>query len=251
MNEARAKGLTLRLLGGIAIALTCREVIARNAALDRDYNDIDLTGYSNQRQEIERFLISKGFQPAREFNFLFGGRRLMFFRNADRVKVDIFLDRFQMCHSIDLRFGLERNETIIGKGNLLLTKLQVVELAERDVQDLLALLISVNDSIIHHQEDNLETELRETISRACGNDWGLWKTSSLTVAKLSTSTLLTNLVKSDSDSAVHCLDLIKSFLDQATKSFLWKLRNVLGERIKWYELPEEPLHFNFPDQDRS
>src|SRR4029450_517652 len=81
-----------------------------------------------------------GYEPHVAFNALHGGDRLLFFDNDHDRQVDVFVGVFSMCHKIPLDGRIEVDPVSIPLAELLLTKLQVVELNEKDVRDALALL---------------------------------------------------------------------------------------------------------------
>jgi len=239
-EEAEKKGIALKLLGGIGIALLCKKAIERNPVLKRVYQDIDFAAHSRQRELIEEYLTSYNFQPAKEFNFLAGHRRLLFFHPLERIKIDIFLNKFSMCHVIDLSASLKNAQLTLDEGDLLLTKLQVVELNQRDVKDLVALLLTASIFKEPEQELQLRTTTRTRLSSCFGRDWGLWKTSKLTLNRILKEPLMKQLNEEDASSASEALRQIDQLLEKAPKTIRWKMRALLGTRVRWYELPEEP-----------
>jgi hypothetical protein len=54
--------------------------------------------------------------------------------------VDVFLGEFKMCHRLDLDDRLGVDHPALPAADLLLTKLQVLELNRKDVTDVAALL---------------------------------------------------------------------------------------------------------------
>ncbi len=138
VTAATGRGLTLRLCGGAAIALLCPS--AAEPPLARIYKDVDLVGLRRERKVLEGLLVELGYDAREEFNVLEGGARLFFWDPVNGRQLDLLLDRFEMCHAIDLRQRLDRHPVTLDAADLLLTKLQVRETNERDIQDALALL---------------------------------------------------------------------------------------------------------------
>ena len=55
--------------------------------------------------------------------------------------MDVFVSSFRMCHEIPLEKRLSVDEDTVPLAELLLTKLQIIELNEKDVRDTVALLL--------------------------------------------------------------------------------------------------------------
>jgi hypothetical protein len=222
---ASGAGLRLRLLGGVAIYHHCPSI--RRADVRRAYKDIDLVGLGAQRADIQRLLPSLGYAPDREFNLLHGASRLLFRDQAGR-QIDIFLDQFIMCHSFDLRERLAEHALTLPPADLLLTKLQVVEATENDLRDLFALLA---DLPLGPGPAAIDTAY---IARLASRDWGLFHTLGLSLDRLEAWAADRGRVGLAAPVAS-----LRAALDAAPKTIGWKVRAALGERVRWYELPEE------------
>ncbi|MCK4376075.1 MAG: hypothetical protein KAX19_12125, partial [Candidatus Brocadiae bacterium] len=162
------------MLGGVAVAVSCADVHRQHPQLKRRINDIDLAGYARQRGHVEDLLQAEGFEPAVEFNYLAAGRRLLYYRLEDRVKVDVFLDEFRMCHAFGLKGRLKSAGVSLDLSDLFLTKAQVVEPARRDIQDGLSVLLA-------GREGTAESGMQEICDRlraVCCVNWGWYETAS-------------------------------------------------------------------------
>ena len=84
--------------------------------------------------------------------------------------VDVFLDHFRMDHHIDLARRLQIEPYTISLSDLLLTKLQIFRLNEKDLRDIVTLLADVEVS----DEDAPGTIDGSYIGRLCADDWGLF-----------------------------------------------------------------------------
>src|SRR5438132_6165945 len=178
LGIAEIKGVALRLLGGVAIYLRCPS--ARRGDLARGHSDIDLIGHARQSAEIRRLFGELGYLPRERFNAMHGGRRLIFNYPARRRRVDVFLDVFEMCHKFDLKRRMEIDRQTIPLADLLATKLQIIQTNEKDVRDIICMLID------HEVGD---TDLREMVNgeylaKLCGEDWGIYKTFTMKLAML-------------------------------------------------------------------
>ncbi len=229
---AGAQGLALRLLGGLAVALHAPS--AALPALARTYADIDLVAPARQGSAAERLLAGLGYQPDREFNLLNGAERLLFRDPPHSRQIDVFVGGFSMCHRIPVAERLELEPLTLPLAELLLTKLQIVQLNEKDLRDICALLL---DHPIG--QGDAETVNAERVARLCGEDWGLWKTVSLGLGRVRAFATASGL----DPQAAHTVDgraaALLAALEQTPKSLRWKLRAAVGERVQWYELPED------------
>ena len=168
VDEARESGVILRLMGGIAARFHCTSLLF----CVRAYGDIDMVGLSKQRPQIDDTFKALGYVPHGMFNALHGDRRLEYLDAANDRHVDIFLDLFEMDHTLDLRHRLEIEPYTISLGDLLITKLQVQRLTAKDVRDILTLF---KDLPIGEEDRAGVLNLGYVASR-CAQDWGLCHT---------------------------------------------------------------------------
>ena len=139
IEGTRAKGADARLIGGIAIAVRCPSA-RKDGPLVRTYSDMDIVTTKKHSAALQRVLRELGYVPQDQFNALHGRTRLIFDDPAG-LHVDVFLDEFSMCHRLDLRKSFSNGTVTLSLAELLLTKLQVAELNEKDVSDMAALLL--------------------------------------------------------------------------------------------------------------
>jgi hypothetical protein len=229
LAAADSERLPLRLLGGVAVRLRARNGLP--AALKRTYGDLDFVTTRSASGVARQFFRNLGYEPHIAFNALNSKERLLFFDEAHGRQVDVFVGSFRMCHQIPLEKRLEVDETSIPLAELLLTKLQVFELNEKDVRDAVA--------ILHGRElgsDDGETVNAARASKLCGDDWGLWRT------------ITRNLEECRRQVAAYGPELapvsgqieeLEERIEAEPKSRAWRMRAKIGERKRWYELPEE------------
>jgi len=234
VSALQAQALTLRLLGGVAIRLRCPH--ASHRALDRSYPDLDFVAHKKQARALRDALIEHGYSADRRFNALHGERRLLFYDEANSRQVDIFLSVFEMCHKLTLDQRLGLHPLTLSPADLLLTKLQIVQLNMKDIQDSLALLLDFQPKEATPQPGN-ELDMR-IITNLCAQDWGWFTTVNDNLERMSSEA--ENLLDAEKATLVtQRVETIKQHLEQAPKSTGWRLRAIAGRRIQWYELPEE------------
>lgn len=238
LEVAERKGVVLRLLGGLAVKLSSPS--ASHRALQRRYPDIDFAGYSKQGRAIKELFAELGYEPNKRFNALHGDKRLMFFDNENERQVDIFLDIFEMCHKFDFRERLALSEHILPLADLLVTKLQIVEINEKDIRDIFC-IIKDHDLGSGGREKELEIINVDYIANLCSRDWGLFKTLTTNLSKLK---LFVNDYEFELSEKALILKRLSKLLEciaKAPKSTRWKMRAAVGEKVRWYDLPEEVI----------
>lgn len=229
-EAAAEQGVPLRLLGGVAVALSCPS--SHRPPLQRKYGDIDFATSSAAREGVSHLLQALGYVSDREFNTLHGHRRLYFSDPHNQRQVDIFVDAANLCHQIDFRSRLEAVPLTLALADLALLKLQVVETNEKDYLDLCAIFAD------HELTDDEAGVNYRYIAELSASDWGLWRTVGV-VSERTESFALQLPGFEAADRVGDRLRQLRSKLDMAPKSRRWKLRSRVGERKRWYEIPEE------------
>ena len=232
IEAGQARGILLRLLGGLAIRL--HSPSAAYQALQRSYPDLDLVTSNRRSQTVEALIASLGYTPNKAFNLLNGSSRLLFYDETHDRQIDVFIGQFEMCHRLPIAERLDCDPLTLPLAELLLTKLQVVQMNEKDVRDICALLLD------HPMgEADLEMINVPRIVQLCAKDWGLWKTVTLSLGKVREFYSAFELEPAAQQTIDERVDLLRRALDEAPKSSRWKLRAAIGERMPWYDLPEE------------
>ncbi len=230
--DAEGKGIHARLLGGLALYLLAPSAQS-HVALRRAYKDVDLVVPRQEGGKLTLILADAGFAPDRRFNALHGETRLLY---ADRddpgLQVDVFVGVFEQCHKLDLLVGAERMAYTITPSQLLLTKLQIVQLNEKDLKDLVTMFL---DWSLGEDDKGLN---RTTLSRVFGHDWGLFTTAS------------DNLDQVDKHAGDYLSDAelttvsehsqaMRTLMASVPKSLRFRMREKIGRKLPWYDTPEE------------
>jgi hypothetical protein len=229
-EAAAERGLRLRVLGGVAVAILCPS--ARKPPLRRDYKDVDLATDGASKEGVGELMEWLGYAPDREFNMLHGHRRLFFWDEANRRQVDVFVDEAHLCHRVDLKSRLEVRPLTLSLADLTVLKLQVVETNEKDYLDICALFA---DHELSEGESGIDMGY---IARLAASDWGLWRTLGM-VAERSERFARELPGFAAGETVAERLRRLREALDTVPKSRAWKLRSRIGDRTRWYELPEE------------
>lgn len=228
LQAAEAGGVVLRAMGGLAVNLLCPS--ARVPPLARAYNDLDMVGRRGDARAITDLLRSLGYAPDEEFNALHGHKQLYFWDRGNGRQLDVFVERVHLSHDLDVGHRLETTPRTLAPADLLLTKLQVVEVNEKDLKDVCALLLD--------QPISPEGIDPKRITEVVGADWGWWRTCTSTLeAVVGYARSLEGFPHTER--VLRSAQEVGALLDGAPKSLRWRLRSIVGERMRWYELPEE------------
>lgn len=222
-------GIHLRLLGGLAIAVS----LERPALLPRTYNDIDFITARGEGPKTVKVFEALGYEGDHRFNGLNGHRRLLFYDTANERRVDVFVGRFEMSHTWPIDSRLSAAENTIPLGDLLLTKLQIFAVNEKDQRDIFNLLYG------HKLTDDDAGINVAYIAKLCARDWGLWRTATMNIERARGAAQRFQLAPEDEAIVLSRLDDLRKRIDAEPKSAKWKLRARVGERVQWYEDPEE------------
>jgi hypothetical protein len=231
VSSATTRDAVVRITGSVAIQVH----VAGRVALPRTApNDIDLMAPSRAERWLVPFLTELGYTGEKAFNARHGDRRLLFWDLGRDRKLEVFVGVFSMCHTLPLAERLEVESETIPLAELLLTKLQIIEINEKDMSDMHSLLITHSVGKSDVGEIN-----GDRIGALCARDWGLHHTVARTLDRLGSdppSYTLTTQQRALVDERVEDL---RGALDEHPKSLAWRTRAKVGERVRWYEEPEE------------
>jgi hypothetical protein len=236
IDLAGDRGIVLRLLGGLAIQMLTPELPPRTRA----GQDLDFGSVRSSRKALTEMLAEEGYIGDRNFNALYGDKQLYFTHADTGLALDVMIDRLHMCHTVEFAERATVMPYTLSPTDLLLSKLQIVELNAKDLDDILRLLVSFG---LDGSDRSDVIDLR-VIRGLVGDDWGWFKTISLNLERIRAalgdgSVAVPEGGHMDPAAAVQTL---ATALEETPKSRRWKLRDRIGERKRWYELPEETPH---------
>ena len=231
---AMAEGIPMRLMGGVAVWLRSESV--RRPPFARDYADMDFAASSKARGPLKAFLEREGYVPEKLFNAIHGAQRLNYAEPGGRWTMDILIDELSMSHRLDLRGRLAGPEPTISLSDLLLTKLQIWQINRKDLGDALCLLA---DHPLGPDGD--ESIGLDRITSVLGADWGFCHTAERNLGRIGDLAVAEPLSDASFDVVTQVQALLAA-IATAPKTLGWKTRARVGERVRWYETPEEVQH---------
>jgi len=230
VDQGQKQDAVLRLLGSVAFYIHCPAYGSFQAKANRYFTDLDFAAYFKHYDAIQKIFEKLGFQEDREAAVVYTRQRLVLDNMKSSLHVDIFFDKLDFCHPIPWANRLEVDSPTIPLAELLLEKMQIVRLNEKDVIDTLML---VREHPINYIDS--ETINARRIADLCAHSWGLWRTITMNLRKVSELSEKYNWLDSEDREVIQ--DRIKELLDiinNQPKSTAWKLRNQIGDRVKWY-----------------
>ena len=241
VEGAHAEKVMLRVLGGVAVSMHTASGV--HPELQRDYRDIDLVTTRKDGRAAAKLMHALGYEPNERFNAMNGSSRLVFYDNDHGRQVDVFVGEFKMCHDIPIADRLHLDERTIPLAELLLTKLQIVKLNDKDLRDIWAI---VHEHDVAEHDDDAVNAAR--VADLLAGDWGLWRTSRQTIetarARLGTTRLSQNEVAMLNDR----LERLWERVEAQPKGLRWRGRARVGDRTQWYEEPDEIAHATLGDE---
>ena len=229
-EAAKKKRVKLKLLGGAGIH--AHSPSAHKAPLKRKYGDLDYAISKKDRKAVTDLFRELGYEPNERFNVMNGDRRLYFYDAHNGRQVDVFIDVFRMSHEIDLRGRLDHEHPAVSPSDLLLSKLQIYEVNRKDLVDVAALMLDHSVEARTH-DDAIEAAY---IARLAAADWGMYRTLQGNIERLRA---LLDELEIDRELVKARLDELWSAIDTEPKPLRWRMRAQVGDRVRWYELPEE------------
>lgn len=232
-DEAQKQGMVLRVMGPIALHYYFPDYVDLYRKMDRlgerVFTDIDYASYSKHRGKMIPFFERMGYEIEKRALMISGGRRHIYF--GDRIPmIDIFFDQLEFNHPIDYRGRLEIHSHCVSLTDLLLQKLQIVQINDKDLKDMMLLLLAAQVSDTDQGAIN-----GKYVARLLSDDWGFYHTATTNLKKLQTAVEGVPILTPEHqrvirDKANQLLEVI----DQAPKSGRWQKRAKTGTAKPWY-----------------
>ena len=229
------KHVIMRLIGALAFRTHCSQYGYIQDKLGRKFTDFDFVSYPRFVRDVRRVLTELGYEEDKQVTQLFGDRRMLFHDPAFGRHTDVFLNVLDFCHPINFVGRLEREELTVPLAELLLEKMQIVQINEKDLIDSVMLL---REHPIG--ETDQETINALVIARILGSDWGFWRTFTGNLKLLDEKLEHYRDLSPDDRRVVHGrIKELQDRIDAEPKTMRWKTRARVGERVKWYKDVEE------------
>jgi len=228
-------GILLRVIGSLAFQMHCPKYGYLQEAMGRAYTDIDFGAYKKQTKQIQALMAGLGYMDNREVFISSEGDRAIFDKPDTGLHVDVFYEKLDFCHEIFWKDRLEVDSPTIPLAELLLEKMQIVQINEKDVIDTIMLLLE-------HPLGNVDKETINIkwVAELCAKEWGLWRTTTMNLDKV--KQLAQHYPQLDDTQKSHVtsqVDTILARLNDEPKPLAWRIRDRVGDRVKWYKDVDE------------
>jgi hypothetical protein len=233
-DEAR---LTLRVIGSLAFQIHCPEYGYLQQAMGRAYTDIDFAGYGKEAADVRALMASLGYVENHQVSLFSEGSRAIFDHTGWDLHVDVFYEKLDFCHEISWVGRLEVDAPTIPLAEMLLEKMQIVQINEKDVIDTIMLLLE-------HPLGDDDNEMINVgrVAHLCAQDWGLWRTTTMNLGKV--GQLAQDYEQLTGEHKIHITSQVEAALariESEPKPFAWRLRSRVGDRVKWYKDVDEVM----------
>jgi hypothetical protein len=232
-KEGDKLGVILRVMGPIALHFYFPNYVDLYRKMerlgDRVFTDIDYASYGKCRGKIVPFFEKQNYTLEKRAAMLSGNTRHIYF--GDRIPmIDVFFDQLSYNHPIDYRGRLEIHPYCVSLTDLLLQKLQIVQINDKDLKDgmLLLLAAEVGDT----DKDMINAKY---VAKLMSDDWGFYYTSTQNLEKIKSASIDVPVLTDQHRLAIaQNADRIIQAIENAPKSGKWKGRAKVGTKKTWY-----------------
>jgi len=235
LGQPENQQIVMRLIGALAFRTHCSQYGYLQDALGRVFTDIDFATYTKHLKDVGRLLTELGYEEDKTVTRLFGEGRMLFHDPRFGRHIDIFLDRLDFSHILPLVGRLEVDNPTLPLAELLIEKMQIVQLNEKDLIDTIMLLREHPIGETDHETINAQV-----ICRLTANDWGLWRTLTDNLAHVSERLdQYQQLTAEDRQVVRERINTLLAAIEATPKTMRWKVRSAIGDKVKWYKDVEE------------
>jgi hypothetical protein len=233
-ENAEDSKIILRMLGATAIRLHCPRNQKLFETLDRKITDIDFAAYGKQKSAITKFISEHGYQQPQHLTIgAFVDREI--FEGTNGKHIDVFFDKLEFCHTISFSRRLENDRPTVPLSELLLEKMQIVQINEKDLKDTTVMLLE-------HDIGNGDNDIvnSEIVTKALATDWGFYYTVTVNLGKVKNYVEKFARLGQEEIGLVEArINKLLELVEREPKSMGWKMRAKVGTKKKWYRDVEE------------
>jgi len=233
-ENAEGSKIILRMLGATAIRLHCPRNQKLFETLNRKITDIDFAAYGKQKNAITKFISERGYKRPQHLTIgAFVDREI--FEGANGKHIDVFFDKLEFCHTISFSGRLENDRPTVPLSELLLEKMQIVQINEKDLKDTTVMLLE-------HDIGNGDNDIvnSEIVAKALASDWGFYYTVTVNLGKAKDYVEKFPWPDQEEAGLVKArIDKLLEMIGREPKSMGWKMRAKVGPKKKWYRDVEE------------
>jgi len=233
IEEARREGIILRVMGPIALHYYFPDHIDLYHRLERlgerVFTDIDYASYGKYRGKLVSFFERQGYQIEKRALMLSGGKRHIYFGETIPM-IDVFFDRLEYNHPINYSRRLEIHPYCVSLTDLLLQKLQIVQINDKDIKDALLLMLATAVG----ETDQGMINVRH-LTKLMSDDWGFYYTATTNLQNIKSAAANLPALNGEHQNTIrYNINAILSAIESTPKTGRWKGREKVGTRKPWY-----------------
>jgi hypothetical protein len=230
LRAADKAGVTLRVLGALAFKRRCPASARLHDLLGRTYTDIDFAGYGRQGSPIRDLLAGEGYLEDEMTYVESEGNRMVWSHPQTGLHLDVFLDKLEFCHTVKWNGRLETDGDTIPLAEMLMQKMQIVQINEKDLIDVIMLVLDHPLGDVDGETINLGL-----VAGVCAKDWGWWRTLTSNLRNVAQmAQAYPQLSDAEKKRVAEQVEAALVRIEEEPKSLAWKLRGRVGDRKKWY-----------------
>ena len=233
VRDAEAEGIRLRILGSIAYRLQCPNNLHLFQDTKRVLTDVDFAAERKQNRAIRQFLTARGYVADEGIYVASEGARHAYLHKDTGLNVDVFADELYFCHKIPFKDRLDLDHPTISTTDLLLEKMQIVEINLKDFKDTVVLML---EHPLSTQENGPKAIDVAYITDMMRQDWGFYYTFTTNLRRVPDYFGEFPSIENRQRAVVQ--DRVKALIEaieSAPKTFGWKMRSKIGTRSLWYQ----------------
>lgn len=259
VEKANQKGIPLRIMGGLGIAIRCRRFrdfaiklgrVGTGVVQGQEYSDIDFMSYGKHREKVKEFFGEIGYAKRKATLSSAASDRQIYYHPKGWFYIDVFFDKLMVAnHPINFKGRLELEYPTITATDMLLEKIQMWEaFSIKDLKDCL-LLLKAHEVKEKNEKDCIDSAY---IAKTLSQEWGFWYTATTNLKNL--KKILTEIDKlgpeadidpkkieeKDRQEITKKIEAILQAIEKEPKSFGWKMRAKIGTKKIWYNAVERP-----------
>jgi hypothetical protein len=234
IEAAKLNGIEMRLMGATAIYYRCPGSEKLNQSMNRTLTDLDFVTLSKYVSHIPDLFSNLGYDANERVNTMFGLTRQIYTARQGGRHVDVFMDKLSFSHVIDLTHRLEIDPVTLTLADLLLEKMQIAKINEKDLKDTVILLLG------HELSDkDGDTINAKYVAKLLSDDWGFYYTVTCNLKTTRDyAEKLTLLSPEEKTLITRKIDALLDRIEKQGKSIKWRMRAKAGTRMPWYDETE-------------
>jgi hypothetical protein len=233
VRDAEANGIRLRILGSIAYRLQCPNHLHLFQDMKRVLTDVDFGAEKKQNRAIRAFLMARGYVPDEGVYMASEGSRHIYLHKDTKLNVDVFADELDFCHKVPFKGRLHIDSPTICTTDLLLEKMQIVEINLKDFKDTIVLMLEHPLSCQAPGHKSIDTEYIVDLMR---KDWGFYYTFITNLKRVAYYVSeFPSIQPHEADRIRTRIDVLLNAIEVAPKTIGWRMRAAIGTRRRWYQ----------------